>query len=70
MAEKDPARKDGGCWQVGSSVDARDSRGTWYAATVVGERGAGASRELRVLTLTLTPTLALTLPLTLTRWVA
>ena len=34
-------------WQLGSSVEAQDARGTWYDATVVEERGAGASRELR-----------------------
>ena len=47
---KETAEEDSqadGEWQAGSSVEAQDARGTWYDATVVEERGAGASRELR-----------------------
>ena len=47
---KETAEEDSqadGEWQVGSRVEAQDARGTWYDATVVEERGAGASRELR-----------------------
>ena len=47
---KESAEEDShidGEWQLGSSVEAQDARGTWYDATVVEERGVGASRELR-----------------------
>ena len=39
---------EGAGWEIGNNVDARDSRGTWYEAAVVDERGDGASRQLHV----------------------
>ena len=30
-------------WEVGTSVDVQDKHGAWHEASVVGERGAGAT---------------------------
>ena len=40
--------EDAGEWGVGSLVEAQDSRGSWYTATVRFVRGEGAEREVKV----------------------
>ena len=40
--------EDAGEWGVGSLVEAQDSRGSWYTATVRFVRGEGTEREVKV----------------------
>ena len=46
--EADEAPSSQVLWETGSKVDALDTAGTWYPATIVNERGVGDERELLV----------------------